>query len=259
MSLSEIQQAIEQLSPTELTEFSAWFEEFQASLWDTQIEQDALAGRLDALAAQAHQEFERAKQRGGKTSLRPFGLSAGEFTVPDDFDAPLPEESFTNTSLRTKLITIALEWQSRFGVAPSITTALSEYDAALLVGCLEPDYALQTQHRTAVTKDSDFLFAGKHYQIKGNRPSGKPGSKITKVPKAKNYNWDYLIWMLYNEEYVLLESWLWTASDYRARLHAIPHIRPSHMREGTSLFIDGKQNVAAIESLAENYSEISIR
>ncbi len=23
---------------------------------------------------------------------RPFGLCAGEFTVPDDFDAPLPEE-----------------------------------------------------------------------------------------------------------------------------------------------------------------------
>ncbi|MGB3240047.1 MAG: hypothetical protein WBB29_17260 [Geitlerinemataceae cyanobacterium] len=24
--------------------------------------------------------------------LRPFGLCAGEFKVPDDFDAPLPEE-----------------------------------------------------------------------------------------------------------------------------------------------------------------------
>lgn len=24
--------------------------------------------------------------------LRPFGLSRGEFNVPDDFDAPLPEE-----------------------------------------------------------------------------------------------------------------------------------------------------------------------
>jgi antitoxin (DNA-binding transcriptional repressor) of toxin-antitoxin stability system len=24
--------------------------------------------------------------------MRPFGLCAGEFTVPDDFDAPLPEE-----------------------------------------------------------------------------------------------------------------------------------------------------------------------
>ncbi|MFH7030186.1 MAG: type II toxin-antitoxin system Phd/YefM family antitoxin [Heteroscytonema crispum UTEX LB 1556] len=25
-----------------------------------------------------------------KKQLRPFGLCAGEFTVPDDFDAPLP-------------------------------------------------------------------------------------------------------------------------------------------------------------------------
>ncbi|HVR97353.1 MAG TPA: type II toxin-antitoxin system prevent-host-death family antitoxin [Thermoanaerobaculia bacterium] len=27
-----------------------------------------------------------------QTGPRPFGLSAGKFTVPDDFDAPLPEE-----------------------------------------------------------------------------------------------------------------------------------------------------------------------
>jgi antitoxin (DNA-binding transcriptional repressor) of toxin-antitoxin stability system len=26
------------------------------------------------------------------TSLRPFGLAAGEFVVPDDFDQPLPDE-----------------------------------------------------------------------------------------------------------------------------------------------------------------------
>ena len=28
----------------------------------------------------------------GVETLRPFGLCAGEFTVPDDFDAPLPED-----------------------------------------------------------------------------------------------------------------------------------------------------------------------
>lgn len=27
--------------------------------------------------------------------LRPFGLAAGEFVVPDDFDAPLPESVVT--------------------------------------------------------------------------------------------------------------------------------------------------------------------
>jgi antitoxin (DNA-binding transcriptional repressor) of toxin-antitoxin stability system len=28
----------------------------------------------------------------GVEALRPFGLCAGEFTVPEDFDAPLPED-----------------------------------------------------------------------------------------------------------------------------------------------------------------------
>jgi prevent-host-death family protein len=28
----------------------------------------------------------------GAKPLRPFGLCAGEFTVPEDFDAPLPED-----------------------------------------------------------------------------------------------------------------------------------------------------------------------
>ncbi|MGF1601632.1 MAG: type II toxin-antitoxin system Phd/YefM family antitoxin [Thermosynechococcaceae cyanobacterium] len=27
-----------------------------------------------------------------KGTLRPFGLCAGEFTIPDDFDDPLPED-----------------------------------------------------------------------------------------------------------------------------------------------------------------------
>lgn len=29
---------------------------------------------------------------GPRPTPRPYGLAAGEFTVPDDFDAPLPEE-----------------------------------------------------------------------------------------------------------------------------------------------------------------------
>ena len=32
----------------------------------------------------------------GQSKLRPFGLCAGEFTVPDDFDAPLPEDILTS-------------------------------------------------------------------------------------------------------------------------------------------------------------------
>jgi hypothetical protein len=37
----------------------------------------------------------------------------------------------TGRELRQYLINIAREWQHRFGVAPAITSALSECDAAL--------------------------------------------------------------------------------------------------------------------------------
>ena len=46
-----------------------------------------------------------------------------------------------NETLRDKLVSIALEWQEKFGIAPQITTPISEYDAAMLVGFPEQDYS----------------------------------------------------------------------------------------------------------------------
>ena len=43
--------------------------------------------------------------------------------------------------LRDKLVDIALQWQAIFGVAPSITSSISEYDAAMLVGMSEKEYS----------------------------------------------------------------------------------------------------------------------
>jgi len=49
----EIERAIEQLPPDELASFRKWYLEFDADLWDRQIEEDIDAGRLDELAAEA--------------------------------------------------------------------------------------------------------------------------------------------------------------------------------------------------------------
>ena len=35
--------------------------------------------------------------------------------------------------LRDILVDVALQWQASFGIAPSITSSISEYDAAMLV------------------------------------------------------------------------------------------------------------------------------
>jgi hypothetical protein len=54
---------IEKLSPEELRKFLAWFAEFDARLWDAQIEADAKAGELDGLAAEALSEYKAGKTR----------------------------------------------------------------------------------------------------------------------------------------------------------------------------------------------------
>lgn len=47
---------------------------------------------LALLAASAMAEYAELRPISSTKQLRPFGLCAGEFTVPDDFDAPLPED-----------------------------------------------------------------------------------------------------------------------------------------------------------------------
>ena len=49
-TLKEIEQAIAQLPKDQLAEFRAWYEKFDADVWDRQIEEDIAAGKLDALA-----------------------------------------------------------------------------------------------------------------------------------------------------------------------------------------------------------------
>ena len=139
-------------------------------------------------------------------------------------------------SLRNKLIDTALQWQERFGVAPSITSAISEYDAALLVGMTENEYSDYMQDKTAVSKGADIIFNKTRYQVKANRPSGKKGSFVTMVPKATNYEWDKLIWILYDKNYVMQEAWEWCVKDYQAAFDGIKRLSPSLYRKGKCLY-----------------------
>lgn len=52
-TIQEIQTAVSELSPEELSVFRAWFAEFNAKAWDQEFEQDVTAGRLEALAEEA--------------------------------------------------------------------------------------------------------------------------------------------------------------------------------------------------------------
>ena len=138
--------------------------------------------------------------------------------------------------LRDELVKIALQWQEKFGVAPSITSTISEYDAAMLVGMSENEYSDYMKDKTAVNKGSDFVFKKIRYQVKANRPSGKKGSFVTMVPKATNYEWDRLIWILYDKNYVIQEAWEWDVEQYKEAFDAIKRLSPDHYRKGQCLY-----------------------
>ena len=57
MTIAELEQAVAKLSKQELDRFRAWFDEYYAELWDKQIEEDAKAGKLDKLIAEANKEY----------------------------------------------------------------------------------------------------------------------------------------------------------------------------------------------------------
>lgn len=145
-------------------------------------------------------------------------------------------DSLASDSLRSRLVTIALEWEHSFGVAPHITSAISEYDAAHLIGHSDASFSADCVGRTAVSRGADFSFGGLQYQVKANRPSGKPGSPVTKVAKASNYEWDKLVWLLYDRLYVLQEAWEWDVAEYRLAFHDTIHVRPPDMRRGRRIF-----------------------
>ena len=138
--------------------------------------------------------------------------------------------------LRDKLVEVALEWQTQFGVAPSITSTVSEYDAAMLVGMSESEYSEYMKDKTAVSKGSDFIFNGIRYQVKANRPSGKPGSYVTLVSKASNYLWDKLIWILYDKQYIMQEAWEWDVEKYKLEFDSKSRISPDDYRKGKCLY-----------------------
>lgn len=48
---------------TQLAEFRQWFAKFDESVWDAQIEADANAGKLDALAAEALADYQNGRAR----------------------------------------------------------------------------------------------------------------------------------------------------------------------------------------------------
>ena len=61
--IEHIEQQIESLSAEELAVFRRWFAAFDADAWDRQIAEDAAAGKLDSVIAEARADYNAGKAR----------------------------------------------------------------------------------------------------------------------------------------------------------------------------------------------------
>jgi hypothetical protein len=58
MSVTEIQAAITGLTGDDLADLMNWLDDYQAKLWDKQIEEDLNTGRLDRVLAEVDKEYQ---------------------------------------------------------------------------------------------------------------------------------------------------------------------------------------------------------
>jgi hypothetical protein len=61
--IQKLEQEIRKLAPGELATFREWFQNYDSNQWDSQIEEDALTGKLERFAQKA-----LADHKAGKTS-----------------------------------------------------------------------------------------------------------------------------------------------------------------------------------------------
>ena len=63
MSAAEIIDQVQKLPPAEVFALGRWLHEYEAELWDQQIESDIRSGKLDKLGQEALEELRDGKTR----------------------------------------------------------------------------------------------------------------------------------------------------------------------------------------------------
>ncbi|MBI4965006.1 MAG: hypothetical protein HY913_17155 [Desulfomonile tiedjei] len=61
--VQKLEQEIKELSSSELAAFREWFQEYDATEWDRQIQDDAIAGKFDKLAKKALADHKAGRTR----------------------------------------------------------------------------------------------------------------------------------------------------------------------------------------------------
>ncbi len=113
-------------------------------------------------------------------------------------------------NLRKSLVKNAINFEKKFHIIPSISSAISELDAMAIVGMSGDEIVKYAPKQKSRQKDFDFEYNGKKYQVKVDRQSITELSSVEKGLNRHNSQvsiggkWDSIMWLQYNSDYRLL-------------------------------------------------------
>jgi hypothetical protein len=60
-NVKALERAVEKLTSSDLVEFRSWFLDYDADIWDREIEEDYRSGKLDNLISEAIRDYQDGK------------------------------------------------------------------------------------------------------------------------------------------------------------------------------------------------------
>ena len=107
-NVKELEKAISNLSAEEYKEFREWFETYEAQQWDKQFEEDVEAGKLDAFAQEAIQDYKKGNYSELWNTLQPPG-----FGMPTTISLQQSKKQQTRTFAYLKKTILILHYTLR--------------------------------------------------------------------------------------------------------------------------------------------------
>ncbi|MBF0417814.1 MAG: hypothetical protein HQL86_06160 [Magnetococcales bacterium] len=135
---------------------------------------------------------------------------------------------------RDNLISLAMEWEDRYGLLPIQSSVIAARDAALLVGMSDERYSLHMQDRVVpAPNDVDFIYNKQRYIVRCARIA--PGTEKVYVSKAHQGSWNYLVFILYDAKFSILGAWQMPNDLYQVQCGDKERLTPEDHQVGKNL------------------------
>lgn len=135
---------------------------------------------------------------------------------------------------RDNLVSLALEWEERYGLLPLQASVIAARDAALLVGMSDERYSLHMQDRVVpAPSDVDFIYNKQRYIVRCARRG--PGAEKVYVSKAHQGGWNFLVFILYDARFSILGAWQMPSDQYQVQCGEKERLVPEDHQVGKNL------------------------